>query len=99
MVVLKKRITSLLIVFCLLITMLPVTAFAAGGNGISADKTVAKAGEEFTVSLEIPPIADSLSNIEFNISFVNSVFEVIEYKKPAFAENYSTAADAISQEY
>lgn len=81
-------------VICLLLTMLSTVASAAGGNGISVDKTQVKKGDTFTVTLEIPAISETLSNLEFNISFDKNVFEVTEYTKPTFATMSNTPAEA-----
>ena len=92
----KKRITSVLTVICLLLTMLPNVAFATGGNGIVSSATTVKGGEVFTVTLEIPNISEPLSNIEFNISFNKDIFEVTEYAKPSFATMSNTPSEANS---
>lgn len=90
----KKRIASLFVVICLLLTMLPTVASAAGGNGISINATQVKKGDTLTVTLEIPAISEPLSNLEFNISFDKDVFEVTEYTKPAFAAMSNTPTEA-----
>lgn len=90
----KKRIISCLMIVCLMLTMLPTSAFATGENGITASAAKVKAGETFIVTLKIPNISDALSNIEFNISFDKTVFEVIEYEKPSFATMSNTPSEA-----
>ena len=90
----KKRIISWLIIVCLMLTMLPTSAFAAGENGIAASTAKVKAGETFVVTLKIPSISETLSNIEFNISFDNTVFDVTEYNQPSFATMSNTPAEA-----
>ena len=81
-------------IVCLMLTMLPTSAFAAGENGIAASTAKVKAGETFVVTLKIPSISETLSNIEFNISFDNTVFDVTEYKQPSFATMSNTPAEA-----
>ena len=81
-------------IVCLMLTMLPTSAFAAGENGIAASTAKVKAGETFVVTLKIPSISEKLSNIEFNISFDNTVFDVTEYKQPSFATMSNTPAEA-----
>ncbi len=90
----KKRITSFFVALCLLLTMIPTMAFAADGNGISVDKAIVANGETFTVTLDIPAISAPLSNIEFNIAFDNTAFEVTEYTKPLFATMSNTVSEA-----
>lgn len=90
----KKRILSCLMTVCLVLTMLPTWVFAAEENGISTSVTEVRAGDTFTVTLNIPSISEALSNIEFNISFNKDVFEVTEYTKPSFATMSNTAAEA-----
>ena len=81
-------------IVCLMLTMLPTSAFAAGENGIAASTAKVKAGETFVVTLKIPSISETLSNIEFNISFDNTVFDVTEYNQPSFATMSNTPAEA-----
>ena len=81
-------------IVCLMLTMLPTSAFAAGENGIAASTAKVKAGETFVVTLKIPSISETLSNIEFNISFDNMVFDVTEYNQPSFATMSNTPAEA-----
>lgn len=81
-------------IVCLMLTMLPTSAFAAGENGIAASTAKVKAGETFVVTLKIPSISETLSNIEFNILFDNTVFDVTEYNQPSFATMSNTPAEA-----
>lgn len=90
----KKRIAAFFMALCFMIVMIPTVSFASGENGISVNKTQVKTGETFMVTLTIPAVSEALSNIEFKVEFDNSVFEVIEYTKPAFATMSSTTAEA-----
>ena len=90
----KKRIASFFMALCFVIVMLPTTVLAVGEHGISVSATEVKNGDTFTVTLTIPAISEPLSNLDLQISFDSSAFEVIEYTKPAFAGMSNTTGEA-----
>jgi hypothetical protein len=93
----KKRILSLVLIVCLITTILiPITAFAAG-NGLSTSATNVKQGETFTVTLQIPSIAEKMATVQFWITFDRTDFQVTSYVPPTVTGGervYSTESEA-----
>ena len=48
----KKKFLSALLALCMLMTLAPVTVFAAGGNGTSSNPYIVSSAEEFTTALQ-----------------------------------------------
>ena len=71
-----KRIISLLLALVLVLSMLPVSAFAAENPSatLSVDKTTLKAGEELTVTVTLDTAIDNVMLAEFYVHYDTSLF-------------------------
>ncbi len=91
-----KKISTFLLALCMVFGLISTHAFAAT-SGLSLSKTDVKQGEEFTVSLTIPSIAEPMATIQLWIEFDKTKFEVTQYEPPQVtggSRTYSTASEA-----
>ena len=79
----KKRLLSVVLSLCLILSLLPTTVFAIDSATISSTKSIVKAGETFDVSLVIPSnSAKKAYSASFRFYFDNTVFEVVNFTPP-----------------
>ena len=75
-----KKILSLLLTLCMILSMVSVTAYAEGEKielSVTADKTAGiNAGDVVTVKVSVVNFNGALSSLGFNLFFNNEVFEV-----------------------
>lgn len=77
-----KKIFSVVLSICLLLSSLSITAFATDSSGLVVSSDRAKPGEEFTLNLHIEAIAETLSTFQYEIDFDYNAFELKEYTAP-----------------
>lgn len=84
----KKRLLSVVLSLCLILSLLPTTVFAIDSAAISSTKSTVKAGETFDVSLVIPSnSAKKAYSASFRFYFDNTVFEVVNFTPPTIGGN------------
>ena len=100
----KKRLLSVVLSLCLILSLLPTTVFAIDSAAISSTKSTVKAGETFDVSLVIPSnSAKKAYSASFRFYFDNTVFEVVNFTPPTIggksANGFNSASNFISCTY
>lgn len=82
----KKRLLSVVISLCLILSLLPITVFSADAATIAPTKSTVRAGDTFDVSLVIPSnSAKKAYSASFKYYFDNTVFEVVSFTPPTIA--------------
>ena len=100
----KKRLLSVVLSLCLILSLLPTTVSAIDSAAISSTKSTVKAGETFDVSLVIPSnSAKKAYSASFRFYFDNTVFEVVNFTPPTIggkaANGFNSALNFISCTY
>ena len=100
----KKRLLSVVLSLCLILSLLPTTVFAIDSATISSTKSIVKAGETFDVSLVIPSnSAKKAYSASFRFYFDNTVFEVVNFTPPTIggktANGFNSSLNFISCTY
>ena len=100
----KKRLLSVVLSLCLILSLLPTTVFAIDSAAIFSTKSTVKAGETFDVSLVIPSnSAKKAYSASFRFYFDNTVFEVVNFTPPTIggksANGFNSASNFISCTY
>lgn len=80
-----KKVTSIFLALCLIVSLITVPASAGAANGLSVSKTSAKAGDEITLTFQVESVSDNLSGFEYEISFDKDAFELTSYVAPDLA--------------
>ena len=78
----KRRITAWVAALVLIVSLLPISAFAVDTPSLSVSDSVLKANDTFTVALEIPAIEKKASIASFKVTFDKDTFEVTEFVAP-----------------
>lgn len=93
----KRRVCSILLAFCLAVSLITVSSTADGAGGLSVSKTEVKPGDELVLTFSVPGNASKAVGIEVNITFDKEVFEVTSFEPPELsggARMYSEETDA-----
>lgn len=90
----KKRIFAMIMALCLIVSMLPVTAFATE-SGLSTSKSIVTPGESFIVKVTIPSITTRLANFSIDVYFDSTTYQVeSSYAVDSKATSSNSASDA-----
>lgn len=86
----NKRITSLVLVLVMVVSLLVTTVAApgvakAGSNGLMVSQTELEPGDTFTVTLRYPAVEKQISDMQGRVRFDKTVFEVTSYTAPSIA--------------
>ena len=100
----KKRLLSVVISLCLILSLLPITVFSVDAATITPTKSTVRAGDTFDVSLVIPSnSAKKAYSASFRFYFDNTVFEVVNFTPPTIggksANGFNSASNFISCTY
>lgn len=79
----KKRLLTIILSICMILSLLPTTAFAettSGQKELSTSQTTVKAGDTFDVSFTQLTTVDNLTGVQLKLSFVKEAFEVLSIK-------------------
>ena len=100
----KKRILSIILTLCLIMSLLPIVAVANSNVAISTTKTEVKVGDTFDVSLTVPGInEEKAATASFMYYFDNTAFEVVNFSAPSIggtsAKASNSSTDSISCTY
>ena len=87
------RILAVLTAACALSSLTPLSAFAEDANGIVVSETALMQGDEFTLSLVVPPTEDA-DTASVKIRFDASAFEGLEWN-PQVSGGFSNLTDGL----
>ena len=94
----KRKIVAWIVALVLIVSLLPVSAFATSSAAIETSKSIVEVGDTFTITLKIPAIEKKSYSAVFAVKFDKESFKVTEFTAPtlsgAGASMQSTVAEA-----